>query len=134
MKVDLEFVELSTPLFLGKVNFGLKIEPTTKGKSLKMWYDTDSGLTYIIYQDKVSIHTKTENMVMYDPSQLGIAIQKQPQKLSDTTTKDVPFQVKAQVSGPGIGLKSAQVETPISKVQGTPGRKAKFQGQESQGE
>lgn len=46
----------------------------------------------------------------------------------------VPTVAQAQIGGPTDVFHSAQVETPIDKVQGKPGRKPKFQGDGAQGE
>lgn len=135
MKIDLEFVELNTPLFLNNINFGTKITPQTKGRPVTMWYDTDHRHTIIISGNKVAIVEETASMTMYDPSQLGIQIDK-PKQTTPTKETLVDYSkppIKAQLTGPErtIIRPQAQVETPIDRVQGTPGRKAKYQGQES---
>lgn len=135
MKLDLEFVELHSPLFLADTNFGMKLyaDPKKSQKGMiKMWYDTELEHTVIVYKHHVAIIESTASKTLSDPNQIGV-------KVEAVLPKIVPLvmpatQIKAQVSGPGIGLKTAQVSTPMDKVQGKPGRKAKYQGEESQGE
>lgn len=131
MKIDLEFVELHSPLFLGGVNFGLKLYPNSKG-GLEMWYDTDLEHTIVVYKGKVAMLETTASMTLKDPKQLGLDIAP-PAKPGLATLKDVFPQaaVKAQVTGPERTIRTAQVSTPHDNVQGKPGRKAKFQGEES---
>jgi hypothetical protein len=142
MKLDLEFVELHSPLFLADTNFGMKLYADAKKSQkglIKMWYDTELEHTVIVYKHHVAIIESTASKTLADPSQIGVTVQLVPQEGTIRGVKIVPLvptqPVKAQVSGPGLGLKqSAQVSTPMDKVQGKPGRKAKYQGEESQGE
>lgn len=143
MKIDLEFVELHSPLFIthgiSGTNFGEKLHIDPK-KNLKgaldfLYYDTDLKHTIVGYKGKVSLIENVASMTLIDPMQVGI----KTVLPIVTRTATIPVQlkepIKAQASGPGLGIKfNAQVETPIDKVQGKPGRKAKYQGEESQGE
>lgn len=125
MKIQLALLQLNSTesLFLAGKNFGSKIKPGDKNIS-EITYDTETGLVSVLCEGEealvrgfMSINRKTDKPIKEIPKQ------------------DAPFAgTKAQVTGPERTIRTAQVETPIQKVQGIPGRKAKFQGQESQGE
>lgn len=142
MRIDLEFVELHTPLFLDGKNFGTKLysdrTKNSKGE-LEIWYETDLEHTFVISNGKIAMIEATASKTIANPEQLKDYVKatvKNPMmshKNVEATMVSVN-RAQAQVAGPGIGLKSAQVATPMDKVQGTPGKKPKFQGQESQGE
>lgn len=138
MRIDLEFVELHTPLFLDGINFGLKLYSNSKKNKapITMWYDTELKHTVVVCKDKVALIETTASMTLFNPKQIGLAIASAHKEVvNQTWAQTSTAAVRAQVSGPGIGLKqTAQVSTPLDKVQGTPGRKAKYQGEESQGE
>lgn len=139
MKIDLEFVELETPLFLGGVNFGTKLhdEPTKNAKGrVTMWYDTDLRHTFVVFNDKLAIIESTASKTVKNPAQLGVELK--PTTKTTTGRLTAPSSttpVKAQVSGPGMGIKvSAQISDPTRQAPKTITRKAKYQGEESQGE
>lgn len=142
MRIDLKFVELHAPLFLAETNFGTKLysDKPIKGKNLELWYETDLKHTFVVANGEVAMIESTASKTVADISQLKeyvkIKVVNQGTMFSKTdhaaaTIKSLP--VKAQVSGPGQGI-TAQVSTPMDKVQGKPGKKAKFQGEETQGE
>jgi hypothetical protein len=121
-----KLVQLHEPLFLAGVNFGNKLQPRSGKGHLELTHDDVSDHVIVNFNGQIA-HIKNWASFNEETPELE-------------TTEVVPIArsaaaVKAQASGPGLGLKfQAQVETPIDKVQGKPGRKAKYQGEESQGE
>lgn len=121
-----KLVQLHEPLFLAGVNFGIKLQERSGKGQLTLTHDTDTDHIIVDFNNERA-HIK--NWASFN---------------EDTPTKETSksihhdhriMPINAQVSGPGQGLKfNAQVETPLDKVQGKPGRKAKYQGEESQGE
>lgn len=137
MKLDLEFVELHSPLFIDGMNFGLKLysDPKRSKAPITMWYDTDLRHTIVLFKEKVSLIENTASMTLAKPEQIGLKVT--PNIVIDHGIPMEPRKggVVAQVSGPGMGLKmNAQVETPMDKVQGGIKKRPKYQGEESQGE
>lgn len=126
MKIDLEFVELHSNLFVDGMNFGLKLyaDPKKNKAPIKIWYDTDLRHTAVLYKDKISLIESTASMTLKDPNQIGY------------NSEDLEVRHTVVNAGPVIipTIIKAQVSTPQDKVQGKPGRKAKYQGEESQGE
>lgn len=125
MITKVKLVQLHEPLFLAGVNFGIKLQPRSGKGELELSYNSDSDHVIVDFKGERA-HIK--NWASFNEDN-GIKEEK----------IHVPFvtspAVKAQASGPGQGLKmNAQVETPLDKVQGKPGRKPKYQGEESQGE
>jgi hypothetical protein len=145
MRIDLNYVELHSGLFLNGTNFGTKLYGQSskyKNKSnaqLEIWYETEIEHTFVVWGEHVAMIESTASKTVEDTKQLEkFIVLKNPthgllNKKSDATdsVSSLPHnKVQAQVSGPGQGLhRTAQVETPQSKVQGTPGRKAKYQGE-----
>lgn len=129
MIIKPEFVQLYEPLFLAGMNFGLKLTPSVKG-GIKMEYDDVKDILYIVYKDKMAL-IKTWASMTIDAPGVEFVTGTTLTKRSGYIERKEPT-MNAQVSGPGIGLKSAQVSTPMDKVQGKPGRKAKFQGEEAE--
>lgn len=120
-----KFVQLHEPLFLAGVNFGNKLQPRSGKGMLDLSHDSVSDHVLVNFNGEVA-HIK--NWASFNEDS-GVPEQTFVEKMTLSSP------VKAQASGPGLGLhKSAQVETPHDKVQGTPKKKAKFQGEETQGE
>lgn len=125
MKIKCQFMELGKPLFLCGTNHGDKLKPGVKGLKEILW-DEEKRRAEII-SDKGFTYATEPWVFTYEPMQ-GNEI-KVVNAHHTQTQIDV---AKAQVSDPAGVL--AQRETPQSKVQGKPGRKPKFQGEEVQGE
>jgi hypothetical protein len=120
-----KLVQLHEPLFLAGVNFGNKLQPRSGKGHLELSHDSESDHIIVDFNGEIA-HIK--NWASFNEDN-GVEM-----KFKVIDSRDTPV-VKAQVSGPGQGMKfNAQVETPHDKVQGKPGRKAKYQGEESQGE
>jgi hypothetical protein len=120
-----KLVQLHEPLFLAGVNFGNKLQPKSGKGHLELSHDSESDHVLVNYNGEIA-HIK--NWASFNEDN-GLLEQTVVEKMRVVPT------TKPQVAGPGIGMKfNAQVETPIDKVQGKPGRKAKYQGEESQGE
>lgn len=143
MRIDLKFVELHTPLFLAGTNFGMKLytDPKKNSKgSLEIWYETDIEHTFVIYNGEIAIIEATASKTIADPEQVKMFLKDRvaPSKGLFNKTNHAEASIKsivnAQVSGPGMGLMSAQVSDPTSKAPKKPGKPAKYQGEESQGE
>lgn len=141
MKIDFEFIELHTSLFLGGVNFGLKLYPTSKG-GLDMYYDTDLKHYVVIYKTHVAMIRDVASATLKNPSHIGVELCEKPghtmtlklTQQEDALAPTSTTPVKAQATGPEKTIRTAQVSTPHSKPPKAPGRPAKYQGEESQGE
>lgn len=121
-----KLVQLHEPLFLAGVNFGVKLQPRSGKGMLELSHDSESDHVIVDFNHERA-HIK--NWASFNED-LGPVVETP----APSIIRAEPV-VHAQVSGPGQGLKfKAQVETPLDKVQGKPGRKAKYQGEESQGE
>jgi hypothetical protein len=126
MVKKVKLVQLHEPLFLAGVNFGNKLQPRGGKGHLELTHDSETDHILVNFGGEIA-HIK--NWASFNEDNGVIA------KVVEHPDNRIQPIVKAQVSGPGQGLKfSAQVETPLDKVQGKPGRKAKYQGEESQGE
>jgi hypothetical protein len=137
MKIDLEFVELHSPLFIDGMNFGLKLyaDPKKSKAPISMYYDTDLRHTIVLYKNKVSMIESTAGATLKDPTQLGFA-PKAPAAISFVkNAQETAMNVtRAQASGPEKVIRTAQVSTPHSQTPKTILRRPKYQGEESQGE
>lgn len=118
-----KLVQLHEPLFLAGVNFGTKLQIRTGKGDLALTHDTDS--------DHVIVEFGNERAHIKNWASFNEDINLKPEVVR-VVTLPTPG-VKAQVSGPEKPF-AAQVSTPLDKVQGKPGRKAKYQGEETQGE
>lgn len=121
-------------LFLAGKNFGNKISVGQKNVT-EIYFDTDDNHVHVLCEGQ---EAWVKGYMNANPTS-GKPI------VELTTAKHHPMHsgvpVKAQVGGPNEVLKqveqglakrfTAQVETPQDKVQGKPGRKPKFQGQET---
>lgn len=104
---DIKFAELPLPLFLGGVNFGLKLDPV-KRTGLKIQHDPESRRVFISYNGHYAVIS--ENNVVLTPANItdyGFT----PTEAKTTTTK-----AKVTTTGPhamktGIS-KTAQVSDP----------------------
>lgn len=142
MRIDLKHIELHSPVFLGGINFAKHITPTEKG-GCEIYFDTELNHTVLIHKGNVALIQSVASMTLTNPAELGIK-PKEPSRIAavQLAINHIASEViRAQAGGPGDVLASrtrpnvtAQVETPISKVQGKPGRRPKYQGEESQGE
>lgn len=101
MKINLEFAELHTPLFLGGRNFGLKLD-NNKFSGLNLVYDQTEKELWITHNNKTAI-VPTSNVVSMTPGEL----------------KPVE-EIAKPVAAPQRGVRSAQVSTPTSHVFATP--------------
>jgi hypothetical protein len=135
MKTNLEFAALHGPVFIshdnGGTNFGEKLycDKRNKGQFDEFYLEEREG-----YSDRIVV--KFKGKTSYIQNWQNVVLLENQAKQIIAAVPIHHANVKAQVSGPGAGLKfTAQVETPNDKVQGKPGgRKAKYQGEESQGE
>ena len=143
MKIKCSFIKSHEPIFIGGVNYGDKLQEKNSKGALILVYDIVQQLGYV--QD-----TKTGKLgcipnVAYfepiNPTELGFPVIGKPQEPIPrhiSHPQVMGTSVKAQIGGPQDVFKpvsfTAQVSTPQDKVQGKPGKKAKFQGEESQGE
>jgi len=130
MKIELKSAKFTSALFIGGTNLG---ETLPGLKNLKFYYDTDLDHVVIIHNKDVGL-AKAHSMTVKDPKVVGVTIEEPQPRVVRQVSAPVPSAVKAQVSGPERVIVKAQVETPHDKVQGKPGRKVKYQGEESQGE
>lgn len=137
MKVDLEFVELHTPLFIEGMNFGTKLylDPKKSKAPIQMWYDTTEKLIFVVYNSKLAFFENWANATCKDPKQFGVELTNPKATVVNVADKTgLVIHQRAQVTGPEKTIRTAQVATPMDKVQGAPSKKAKYQGEESQGE
>lgn len=124
----LKLVQLSEPLFLAGVNFGTKIQPRTGKGDVTIEWDQE--------YDHVIIKFNGETARIKHYASINIDNGK-VETISQVSHAQIAYPVTAQIGGPGDVLKqrTAQVSTPLDKVQGKPSttKKAKYQG-ETQGE
>lgn len=135
MRIDLEFVELHSALFILGTNFGekLHIDPKkNKSPLTALYYDTD-GTGQYTKLESVVVEYKGSITVLDSVASRTIKGVKAPEVIQVYHPQVAGVVVKAQIGGPK-DVFTAQVSTPLDKVQGKPGRKPKYQGQESQGE
>lgn len=140
MRIDLEFMELHSPLFFAGINWGTKIDKKSKG-GVEIYFETflfsdgTSTEKYIlVYGNKMHMVDGVAGSTLSKPAQLGVMLP------TVTVVKPIVAEaidramIKAQATGPERTIRTAQVSTPLDKVQGKPGRKPKYQGEETQGE
>lgn len=130
MRIDLKFIQLKEPLFLSGVNFGLKLTPQSKGGLEMFLTDITSMKATIIYKGEYCF-AECSSVTLADPSQVGGP--KPVARNLAVLAPSFPGPVQAQIGGPTSPF-NAQVSDPTSAAPKKPGRPAKFQGQESQGE
>jgi hypothetical protein len=124
MITKVKLVQLYEPLFLAGVNFGNKLQAKSGKGHLELTHDTDSDHIIVSFNGEIS-HIKYWASYNEDtPNKPEIKLASHPMTAGAAT--------KAQIGGPARF--QAQVSTPQDKVQGKPGRKPKYQGEESQGE
>ena len=119
-----KLVQLHEPLFLAGVNFGIKLQPRSGKGHLELSYDDVSDHILVDFNGEIA-HIK--NWASFNEDTIA---KPEPKNITHAQTSEAA--VKAQVGGPARF--QAQVETPMDKIQGKPGRKAKYQGEETQGE
>ena len=129
MKIECQFMNLAEPLFFYGVDYGKKLIPKHPKGLIHIEYDTDAREATIT--NKKGQFTKiTESWIFsYEPIQ-----ETKLEVVNTHHTQRLTAAVKAQIGGPNEVFQTAQVETPISKVQTRRGKAPKFQGEESQGE
>lgn len=131
MKIACQFMELGKSLFLLGTNYGEKITPKSSKGNLKIFWDTEEKRAEI-HSDKGHTFVTESWVFTYEP------IQDKPAAPVNVHHDQRIVPAHAQVGGPQDVFKTqpftAQVSTPISQPPKKPGRPAKFQGEESQGE
>lgn len=121
-----KLVQLHEPLFLTGCDLGKKlVEKHSKG-TLSLGHDTDSDHVIVEFKGERA-HVKNWASFNEDIGDKTV----QPEVKSHPITTGVA--VKAQIGGP-MSAFTAQVETPMDKIQQPPKKRAKYQGEESQGE
>ena len=99
MKIDIEWAELHSPLFLNGTNLQMKLDPT-KRVGLKMAYDEDKGHLFVSYGGKTARLPQSSVLCMVEA--------------------EVRAPVEAKKTKP-LQTLNAQVETPMSHVHAGPG-------------
>lgn len=118
-KVPMQLLQLSKneSLFLAGKNFGDKVKVGDKGVT-DIFLDMDTGLAHVVCDGQ---EAWVKGYMNINPKkELG---NNKPLITHHAMTANI---ARAQVETPH----SAQVETPIQKIQGRPGRPPKYQGQE----
>lgn len=111
MRINLEFAELHTPLFLGGRNFGLKLDKVRFG-GLVIIYDQTEKELWVTHNDKTAI-IPTSNVVSMTPDMGKKELEEGPKPLA------VPEEPRPR----GRPKFNSQVSTPTSHVFGEgPGR------------
>ena len=128
MKIECQFMELGKPLFLAGTNYSDKLKAKSGKGELTILWDEEHRRAEI--HDSRGYHTFINEawVFTWEPKQERAKVIVHP-----THAMTAGVAARAQIGGPQDVFK-AQVSTPLDKVQGKPGRKAKFQGEESQGE
>lgn len=118
MKIDIKFAEVHTPLFMGGVNHGVKLEKDKRG--MKLVYDREHEELYIFHAGNIGIIPKGNVAIMVptNPLELGFT----PEEVLGVGT--IATQASTQTAQPvhkGPGRPKAQVSHPVeSAVFGTP--------------
>lgn len=120
-----KLVQLHEPLFLAGTNHGVKLMPKSSKGEVQLSHDSESDHVIVEYKGEIA-HIKNWASFNIDNGKVDERIH--------LTHSEVASISKAQVGGPGEVYKTAQVSTPMDKIQGKPGRKARYQGEETQGE
>ena len=124
MITKVKLLQLHEPLFLAGVNFGIKLQPRSGKGDVILTHDSESDHVLVEFNGERA-HIKNWASFNEDRPEKEVV-----KHVSHPQTSDAP--IKAQIGGPARF--QAQVSTPLDKVQGKPGRKPKYQGEESQGE
>lgn len=98
MKINVQFAELHTPLFLGGKNFGMKLD-TSKLAGLKMTYDR-AEKELIVEWNKKTAYLPSANVASYE----------------EVSAKEEKPVVTHQSHPMKKGIASAQVQTPMGHV------------------
>ena len=127
MKIDLDLVQLNKDesLFLAGKNFGCKIAPGVKNIT-EVSYDSETGLVSVVCEGQTAFVKGFMSMTLKRANA--------PKVVQTHHAMRSGISAIAQVETPHKTVFSAQVSTPIAKEPKKPGRPAKFQGEESQGE
>jgi hypothetical protein len=97
MKINLNFAELHTPLFLGGTNWGVKLYTHQAKGHLVLTYDREEKELLIRHKNDISI-IPTSNVVSMSPEPEGIEVEKKPEVIKRPPGR--PPVNSAQVSGP----------------------------------
>lgn len=120
-----KLVQLHEELFLASANLGKRLEEKHAKGTLGLSHDTETDHVIVEYKGQKS-HIKNWASFNEDINPL-------PEVRNIHKPQVANVAVKAQIGGPQ-DVFTAQVSTPIDKVQNPPKRRAKFQGEETQGE
>jgi hypothetical protein len=120
-----KLVQLHEPLFLAGTNMGVKLITKSHKGEAELLHDEESDHIIVNYKGETA-HIKNWASFNIDNGKIL--------EVKQTHHAETAFIGKAQVGGPGEVFRTAQVSTPMDKVQGKPGRRPKYQGEESQGE
>lgn len=120
-----KLVQLHEDLFLSGSNLGKRlVEKHSKGH-LELTHDSETDHVIVKFNREIA-HIKNWAFYNEDTSPLVEPINVSKPMVLNVSTK-------AQVGGPQDVFR-IQVETPIDKVQNPPKKRAKYQGEETQGE
>lgn len=124
MRIDLELLQLmhTESLFFAGKNFGSKIKPGDKNIT-ELYYDTDTGIVTVVCEGQTSLVKGF----------MSVTCRKEKQPVLEVVKPHTVVAVNAQIGGPNSPFQ-AQVSDPTQQAPKKPGRPAKYQGQESQGE
>jgi hypothetical protein len=98
MKIELEFAELHTPLFLGGKNFGLKLMATPQTK-IELIYDRAEKELWVNFNGKTAV-IPTSNVVSMTPKGLAEVIPLDQNQVQTAPTGKHKKTQSAQVSSP----------------------------------
>ena len=126
MKIECQFMELLKPLFLAGTNYGEKLKEQSGKGTLRISFDEEKNRSEIHDSKGFYTYVGIAGIFTWEPKQekkLAVVVNK-----SHDMSVNVP--VRAQVGGPQDVFRTAQVETPMDKVQVRRGRPARYQGEE----
>ena len=96
--MELEFVELQTPLFLGGKNFGLKLSKE-KFSGLDLFYDQENREVWVTFNTKAAI-VPVSNVASMTPRQMVVVDGGKTEGPPPLAPVPPPGKIKAQVSTP----------------------------------
>lgn len=111
-RIDVQFTELHSPLFFNGRNFTTKLMKGGRD-NLKLTYDLDEKHLIVEYNDMVAVVPDVHSFQPTNAKDLGLKATKQNAPAPETHVNH-PMTTN--------GIRTAQVETPMSHVQGGMGK------------
>ncbi len=124
-KVNLVLLHKGESVFIAGTDLGARLQEKHAKGFVELFHDTDTDHCIVKFKGR-TVHIKNWASFEECGEQLP-----EPKNISRPQVAGIA--AKAQIGGPN-DVFTAQVSTPMDKVQNTTKRRAKFQGEETQGE